>query len=82
MVGPLKDIKTSLTAQGAEELFVALIALKFFSWLHQSPLFAVESPCYIFVVQHIYSYKPKGLMSQYRLRVYTKHLMTGSEGNS
>ena len=54
MVGPLKDIKTSLTAQGAEELFVALIALKFFSWLHQSPLFAVESPCYIFVVQHIY----------------------------
>ena len=50
MVGPLKDIKTSLTAQGAEELFVALIALKFFSWLQQSPLFAVESPCYIFVV--------------------------------
>ena len=54
MVGSLKDIKTSLTAQGAEELFVALIAFKFFSWLQQSPLFAVESPCYIFVVQHIY----------------------------
>ena len=55
MVGPLKDIKTSLTAQGAEELFEALIiALKLFSWLQQSPLFAVESPCYIFVVQHIY----------------------------
>ena len=27
MVGPLKDIKTSLTAQGAEELFVTLIAV-------------------------------------------------------
>ena len=50
MVGPLKDIKTSPTVQGAEELFVTLIVVKFFSWLHQSPLFAVESPCYIFVM--------------------------------
>lgn len=50
MVGPLKDIKTSPTVQGAEELFVTLIAVKFFSWLRQSPLFAVESPCYIFVM--------------------------------
>ena len=61
MVGPLKDVKTNLTPQGAEELFVTLIAVKFFSWLHESPLFAVESPCYIFIVQHIYSCRPKGL---------------------
>lgn len=61
IIDPLKDIKPSLTAQGAGELFVTLIADKFFSWLPESPFFSVESPCYIFVVQHIYSCRPKGL---------------------